>query len=766
MLFFSRHDNSVNESRRTYPKWITKNFPELAYFVVFALLITLLFPRGNTLQFSDLKEGSVYVGQEIIAPFNFPVLKSAAEYEEDVKKTRDSVAPVFIRVDSITNAQLTRYRSFAREISNHNTNNSARLEKIATVLRQNNILLPTEDVQFLFVEVESNTKVSPKGQAAGETSDDVLMRSLINRIEALLEDFYAIGILDVQKTSLPAALSKISVIQSNNQEILEDLQYYHDLEGAQKAFLARLRNVASNNDREVKIAYQIGTSFLAPNVIFNKSETDLRIEDSISHVALAKDQVLAGERIIDSHQKITRQHIEKLMSLDIARSEQRDAFGFWAQLAPWIGKYLLTLSIISLLFIYLSRDRQGILKDWKKLSLFGLGIYIIMLLCAVVNQLSYSALLVPVAMVAIIIAIFFDFYIALIVSLVISFLLGAMRSNEFGIVYISLLGSVAAAWSVCRVRTRKWIVPSMLAITGAYIVGVTVYDLVTTFSWNTWVTHLGYSVGNGLLSPILASGFVILIESVFRFTTKMTLLELSDLNQPLLRQLALHAPGSYHHSLMVGTLAEAAAEAIGADSILARVGSYYHDIGKMEKPEYFVENQTKGRNPQEKLNPTMSSLILANHVRRGAEIARLYKLPREVEAFIFQHHGTGLMSYFYQKALEQNPAESVSENKFRYPGPRPQTKETAIVMLADAIEAASRTLKDPPPSRIKGLVDQIIDERFRSGELSEAPLTLRDLTKISEAFYKVLNAVFHGRIEYPTIQEKRRKVEKKPATSD
>ena len=260
----------------------------------------------------------------------------------------------------------------------------------------------------------------------------------------------------------------------------------------------------------------------------------------------------------------------------------------------------------------------------------------------------------------------------------------------------------------------------------------------------------GFGLMNGFLSPIFAYGLIMIFEYLFNMTTDMTLLELSDLNHPVLRQLALQAPGTFHHSLMVGNLAEAAAEAIGGYGLLARVGAYYHDIGKMEKPEYFVENQARGRNPQERLTPTMSALVLLNHVRRGSEMARELRLPQVVEAFIHQHHGTSLMTYFYQKAIEQRK-ENVADTEFRYPGPRPQTKETAVVMLADAVEATSRTLKDPSPNRIRQIVDHIVDERFRSGELDASPLTLQDLSKISDAFYKILNGLFHRRIEYPPL---------------
>ncbi|MFQ5633237.1 MAG: HDIG domain-containing metalloprotein, partial [bacterium] len=213
------------------------------------------------------------------------------------------------------------------------------------------------------------------------------------------------------------------------------------------------------------------------------------------------------------------------------------------------------------------------------------------------------------------------------------------------------------------------------------------------------------------------------------------------------------APGTYHHSIMVGSLSEAAAEAIGTNSLLTRVGAYYHDIGKMEKPEYFVENQKSGKNPHDKLSPSMSYLIIVSHVKRGLEIAEEYNLPKEIQAFIAEHHGTNLISYFYNKALEKNDESEINETDFRYPGPKPQSKETGIIMLADTVEATSRTLKDPTVSRLRGMVNSIIDDRFKNCELDESPLTLRELTLIQEAFVQILTGIFHGRIEYPD-QEK------------
>jgi len=238
---------------------------------------------------------------------------------------------------------------------------------------------------------------------------------------------------------------------------------------------------------------------------------------------------------------------------------------------------------------------------------------------------------------------------------------------------------------------------------------------------------------------------------LFGFATDITLLELSDLNRPLLKRLALEAPGTFHHSIVVGSLAEAAAKEIGANSLLARVGAYYHDIGKMEIAEYFIENQVGLKSKHDSITPTMSALILASHVKRGRQMAENADLPDEVMNFIEEHHGTMIMSYFYNKALEQGASPDI-EPEFRYPGPPPQTKEAAILMLADGVEAASRTLEDPKPARIVALAQSIIDSRYHAGQLEECDLTLSDLGKIRDAFAKILTGVFHQRVPYPSLK--------------
>ena len=275
--------------------------------------------------------------------------------------------------------------------------------------------------------------------------------------------------------------------------------------------------------------------------------------------------------------------------------------------------------------------------------------------------------------------------------------------------------------------------------------------------------NLLFALLGGIIAGIVVTGFSPLVEKIFGYTTDMTLLEKANMDQPLMRELMLKAPGTYHHSVIVGNMVEAAAEAIGAKSLLARVSAYYHDIGKIPKPLYFIENQLGAENKHEKLAPSMSSLILIGHVKDGLEMARQVKLETPIVDIINQHHGTSLISYFYQKAVELKGGDSnqVSMEDFRYPGPKPQTREAGLVMLADATEAASRTLVDPTPSRLQGLVQKIIQNAFLDGQLDECGLTLKDLNLIEVSFTKILNAIFHHRIEYPDQAAKIGNVKKK-----
>jgi putative nucleotidyltransferase with HDIG domain len=328
-------------------------------------------------------------------------------------------------------------------------------------------------------------------------------------------------------------------------------------------------------------------------------------------------------------------------------------------------------------------------------------------------------------------------------------LLGIMNRFNFPLVLMTAVVGTVASFVSRQVRRRSDFFRIMLVVAFTYALYVVVIESIKLSSQAELFTEVGFGVVNGLFCGILALGILPFIESLFGFTTDITLLELSDLNHPLLKRLAIEAPGTFHHSLQVGNLSEAAAKEIGGNPLLARVGAYYHDIGKIEVPEYFVENQLGTKSKHEVLTPTMSSMILSSHVKKGRRLGEEADIPDEVLNFIEEHHGTMVQSYFYNKALENAGEEKPNPDDYRYPGPKPQIRETGIAMLADAVEAASRTLDDPKPARIHSLIQRIIDDRFKSGELDECPITLRDLAKIRQAFAKVLIGAFHHRVTYP-----------------
>jgi putative nucleotidyltransferase with HDIG domain len=336
---------------------------------------------------------------------------------------------------------------------------------------------------------------------------------------------------------------------------------------------------------------------------------------------------------------------------------------------------------------------------------------------------------------------------------VISILVAGLWGNEFNLMAVSFFVGVVGVISIWRVRDRRQFLQSVFLLAGAYICVITFMGFLRMVPLRDIVSDWAYGALNGLLSPVIVYGILPVIESIFDVTTDLSLLEFSNLNHPLLKRLSMEASGTYHHSIIVGNMSEAAAQAIGANSLLARVGSYYHDVGKIEKAEYFAENMLSGGNPHEKLNPRMSALILMNHVKKGLELARQYRLPSSIVEIIAQHHGKTLMSFFYQKAVKKNGHEDTSENVYRYTGPRPQSREAAIVMLADAVEAASRSLKEPTHSRLKGVIEDLVNERFREGQLNECPLTLLDLEQIKASFLMILGGTFHMRVEYPEKEE-------------
>ncbi|OGW75900.1 MAG: hypothetical protein A2Z72_07070 [Omnitrophica bacterium RBG_13_46_9] len=346
--------------------------------------------------------------------------------------------------------------------------------------------------------------------------------------------------------------------------------------------------------------------------------------------------------------------------------------------------------------------------------------------------------------------------IAFIASLALSLYIGFMAGSKISLVFILFIGSAMGIYAVRGARRRSQIFFAGFIVSLTNFFSISGVGLLNNFGKEIIFREGLFGLINGIISSFIAIGLVSIFEYVFNLVTNITLLELSDLSHPLLKELTIKAPGTYHHSIQVGNLAEEACDAIGANSLLARVGAYYHDVGKIEKAAYFVENEMGTTSKHEKLTPSMSALVIISHTKDGVELGRKHKLNGAILDFISQHHGTGLIYYFYQRALEKvASAEELKEEEFRYIGPKPQTKETAIVLLADAVEASSRMLSDPTPARIRGLVQKIINNKFIDGQLEECDLTLKDLNKISESFVRVLTGIFHTRLEYPEVKSKK-----------
>lgn len=425
-------------------------------------------------------------------------------------------------------------------------------------------------------------------------------------------------------------------------------------------------------------------------------------------------------------------------------------------LSLFIFCYFANLSlIIPLLLVLLGIHLLYFEKASRKLFL-ELGLLLALLMSATNGIIEYtdiSILYVPVASVAMLtILLYNDLQLAFIMSFISSVIVGLMIGNNYHLMLTFFVGSLTAVYSVKDARARGRLINTGLFVGVIQIICIMLLKakMQVFLSQEFLLNYVRPLLFSGVISAFVVIATSKIFETLFGVLTNFSLLELSDVNsQPLLKKLLLEAPGTYHHSLIVSNLAETAANAIGANGLLARVGAYYHDVGKMNKPEYFNENQIAIGNKHDGLEPTMSRLVILNHVKEGIELAKRHKLNPQIIDFIPQHHGTGLIHYFYQRALEDAQDETIEEGTFRYPGPKPQSRETAVVLLADSVEGAVRSLGDPTPNKIDEVVRKVINNKFIDGQLDECTLTLRDIDLISSTFVRILSAMYHSRVKYP-----------------
>jgi putative nucleotidyltransferase with HDIG domain len=414
------------------------------------------------------------------------------------------------------------------------------------------------------------------------------------------------------------------------------------------------------------------------------------------------------------------------------------------------------LLFIAVFVTYLRMELPGVYRNNAMLGMFTVLTGVVVALAVLqVGILGLSEFTVPLALAPLVVGTLLDKRPALMFTLVLTVVVTAVCELQAQFVPLAVMGGVTAVYSVARLRHRWEFARAFLTIALANLAAILAWDLGRFTSLQNVLTDAMWGGLAAFLAVALAFLLLPVVEHLFGLTSDITLLELSDLNRPLLKRLQLEASGTYHHSMVVGSLAEAAAEAVnGTNSLLVRVMAYYHDIGKLAMPEYYAENEMgRTRSLHEKLAPSMSALVVKRHITEGFEMARKHRLPKAVLDAIPEHHGTMVMAFFYVKAQEHDP--TVRREDFCYPGPKPRSKETAILMLADGVEGASRALAEPTPSRIRGLVARIVDERIQQGQLDECGLTLQDLARIRDAFFPVLTATFHVRAPYPEEAKKR-----------
>ena len=548
------------------------------------------------------------------------------------------------------------------------------------------------------------------------------------------------------------------------QEIeLKDLSRFYDLDTAKGIVQERRQAIESSlgSPDLAKASLTIGAALIKPNVTFNKRETELRKDSVRKSVKPFYFKVKKGEMLVREGERINSEHLLKL-------SEENKSFRHKQMLGRVPGMALLFGYLLFAIYLVGLLTKRTSNTETRDLLLNAVTLLFVFLVVMVSNFLAdevargfrfFTARAIlfaaPVASGAMLVSIFYGIRLAASFSLIVSVLAAFATGGDIEFFLYFFVSSLVAGYGVRNCRERGILIKAGLKVSLTNVVLALGIEALygSIYSIGTLIACASAFMG-GILVGVIATGILPLVEMSFGLTTDIKLLELANLDQPLLRELMVQSPGTYHHSVIVSNMVEATAEAVKANPLLAKVAAYYHDIGKIRKPLYFIENQRANENKHEKLAPSMSSLVLISHIKDGVELAKQYKLGREITDIIRQHHGTSLISFFYQKAKEQSEKKGaksgqVKEEDFRYPGPKPQTKEAGLVMLADVVEAASKTLVDPTAARIQGMVQRIIKKVFSDGQLDECELTLKDLNEIARSFNKTLSGIFHHRIEYP-----------------
>ncbi len=740
-------------------------YAQLGMMAVLSAAVTLLaFPAPAEYQVGDVAEYTVRANRELR-------VMDRSQTQENIQAAEAATPPVFVLDDAMIPMLEERAADFfmrARDLLREPSQDAA--APLDRETSQDAALSPDSAAdQNALAELEKSFNELFRAE------DDPQLWSLAlqsrfplaveRQVISLASEIMATGLLAtpghlaVSRRQKPVS---IILLSSGNEYILPSAAALMDRTAENRLLDLRARSLSAGfSQDEVELIILLSRALARPNLALDREETNRRLREARTHAPIAYLNIRAGEVIVREGSVIGEEAMEKIRAM-------RDTASGYTWLFKFAGLFVAMFVFFnSALFLAASEPRRG--RDKKASQREFRLILLLLFLAALMAQgalvfgedlswdfdsmgrrtLFYAAPLSAITMLA---AVFFGVRRASVIALFVAVIATVLApTGKFFVFIYSYNGAVAATWCLANMNERGQLIPAsfwVMVVNCLSLFGLTLYG---EMHWNSQTAYnFLAAAASGVLSGVMASGMIPIIESAFGLSTDLKMMELGNLDRPLLRALMLSAPGTYHHSVIVGAMVEAAAEAIGANPHLARVGAYYHDIGKMKKPAYFVENQS-GENRHDTLSPSMSALILIGHVKDGAELAREAHLPQAIIDIVEQHHGSSLMAFFYHKAKEQRQEgqPEINEGDFRYPGPKPRGKEASLVMLADVCEAATRSLSEHTPAKINNMVRQLVNSIFSDGQLDESDLTGREIAEIIAAFNTILIGIYHHRVAYP-----------------
>jgi hypothetical protein len=681
------------------------------------LLTLVLYPGPRAGEAPALEPGQVALS-DVVAPFDFVVPKSARELAREGDQLQATVRPIYEFRGAVVDTALADATALFNALDGAGSE-----RELGAAAQAHGLRLSAEEAGFLLAE--------GRRAAFRAAVTDFLRRELADGVAATaVLSAEAAGEIVVRRSGSERVIPRRAV--ADYQRFLESRSRGHP---------------APNSSIGDQIYVKILNDVFRPTLVPNRVETDSLRRAIRSSVDSVRDRVRANELIVGAHAVVTEEVHARLEAL---RRElaARDLGGASPRAAA--GQFLVASLILAGFWLLLPLYRRESYGNLRHLAVFT-AMFAVVIVGAALNVrfLHRGAELIPIPFAAMLLTALFSGRLAMLGAATLAVLLASQPPYQApASVYIALIGGLAAAIGMRVVRRRTQILRTMGIVILAFGVAALAVGLQQGWSLDAIGASALRGTANAVVSAALVGVALPLFEALGRITTDVTLLELSDPMHPLLRRLATEAPGTYAHSVAMANLCENACNAIGANGLLARVGCYYHDVGKLSKPQFFVENQMPGVNPHDKLRPEVSAQLIRSHVKDGIALAEEARLPEAVVAFIPEHHGTAEITYFLEKARARGT--DVPPEQFRYPGPRPQSVETAVAMLADGVEAALRVLEDPGPDTLRDAIDHLVLQRVESGQLDDAPLTLSQLERVKEEFVRVLSGVYHNRIDYPT----------------